>query len=98
ARTGTGSPYTTLFGSDCERERINLEFVCKVQAREAEPLVLRGVGKLLASGRAIVLELAQSLQMVNHLVHENRLFRRRCAGPPFRSEEHTSELQALRHL
>jgi len=53
-RRDLAGPWERSVGADCERERINLEFVCQVQAGQAEPLVLRGIGKLLAGGRAIV--------------------------------------------
>ena len=42
---------------------------------QAESCILRQVGRLFAGREALVFETGQILQMVDHLVHQNRLLR-----------------------
>ena len=67
-----------------QRKRIKCKFTREGAVEKFEPLLLRSERQLFPGLRAFVFELPKILQVVNHLVHEQGLFRGRYAGPPFR--------------
>src|SRR5205814_10110581 len=83
--TATLFPYTTLFRSDASRRQILQAFAPRAQGVGAPPAAL-------ATDVLIATDLVSeglNLQDAERVIHYDL---------PWRSEEHTSELQSLRHL